>query len=79
MINNSISNDVFNQVKGMYDSYTYTSSGGGATIIIYGKDTKGKLIGKYAGVMSYNMSSNAIYFRVAGINPENTEDYGKYF
>ena len=80
MINNDITPDVFGLVKDtMWDTYTFSIQGGGATIIIYGRNSKGKLIGKYAGVMSYNMYSNAIYFRVKGINPENTEDYGKNF
>ena len=78
MINGSISDEVFGLVKDTFsNSFTFSASGGGATIILYGKDTKGKLIGKFAGVMSYNMASNAIYFRVKGINPECAEYYGK--
>ena len=78
MINGSISDEVFNLVKETFsNSFTFSASGGGATIIIYGKDKSGKLIGKFAGVMSYNMASNAIYFRVKGINPACAEYYGK--
>lgn len=80
MINSSISAEVFELVKETFsNSFYFSASGGGSTIILYGKDPQGQLIGKYAGVVSYNMSSNSLYFRVKGINPGNTDDYGKNF
>ena len=80
MINSKVSATVFKSVKDTFsNSFYFSSSRGDSAIILYGKDSTGKLIGKYAGVMSYNMISNAIYFRVYGINPEYSEGYGKNY
>ena len=72
MINNTISDEVYNAVISKYSS-TYGTS----CVIIYGKDTDGKLIGKYAGSVWYNYASNAAICNFVGINPKNVEEYGK--
>jgi len=61
------------------DLGAYKASAGGATVILYGKNEKGELIGKFAGVASYNMSSNALFLSVKGINPDNKECYGETY
>ena len=79
MINNTISDSAFEAVhrKAANSSGYYTNSSmGGSCIIVYGKDTNGALIGKYAGVISYNMADNGCAYELVGINPENETHYG---
>lgn len=75
-INNKISDTVFNEVKSKFNART-NSTYGGSCVIIYGKDSNGNLIGKYAGSVYYNNASNATVCYFVGINPKNTADYGK--
>lgn len=80
MINGKVSDEVFKSVIDTdSNTYWFSASGGGSTVIIYGKNKKGELVGKFAGVVSYNMTSNALYFRVKGINKEYPEYYGENF
>lgn len=80
MINGKVSDEVFKSVIDTdFNTYTFSASGGGSTVIIYGKNKNGELVGKFAGVISYNMASNALYFRVKGINKEYPEYYGENF
>ena len=76
MINNKISDDVFDAALAKYNGRT-TSVYGGSCVIVYGKDSDGKLIGKYAGSVYYNNASNATVCYFVGINPKNSADYGK--
>ena len=76
MINGKISDDVFNEVLAKYNAWA-TSTYGASCVIVYGKDSDGKLIGKYAGSVYYNNASNAAICHFVGINPKNSADYGK--
>ena len=76
MINNKISDEVFNAVIAKYNARV-TPTCGASCVIVYGKDTDGKLIGKYAGSIYYNNASNAAICSFIGINPKNTAEYGK--
>ena len=76
MINNKISDEAFDAAIAKYNART-SSVYGGSCVIVYGKDTDGKLIGKYAGSIYYNNASNAAMCYFVGINPKNIDDYGK--
>ena len=75
MINNKISDEVFDAVIAKYNAWA-TSTYGASCVIVYGKDSDGKLIGKYAGSVYYNQVTNATICHLVGINPKNTADYG---
>lgn len=75
MINNKISDEVFEAVIAKYNAWA-TSTYGASCVIVYGKDSDGKLIGKYAGSVYYNQVTNATICHLVGINPKNTADYG---
>ena len=80
MINHPVSAPVFAAVKNTYaEPYWFTPGGGGSCIIIYGMNEKEELVGKFAGVTSYCMVSNATYMEVIGIDPENKECCGKTY
>lgn len=76
MINNKISDKVFDEVLLKYNGRTVMSFGG-SCIIVYGKDANGNLIGRYAGSVYYNNAANATQYYLVGIDPNNTADYGK--
>ena len=80
MINHPVSAPVFAAVKNTYaEPYWFTPGGGGSCIIIYGMNENEELVGKFAGVTSYCMVSNATYMEVIGIDPENKECCGKTY
>lgn len=76
MINGRISNAVYDQLISYRNSTTANLSGG-SVVIVYGKNPDGVLTGRYAGLVSYNMSSNASYYAIIGVASDNEETYGK--
>ena len=80
LIGHSVSTEVFDLVKAVNsNTYYFSASGGGATVILYGQNDKGELIGKFAGVTCYNWDGSNIYLRVKGIDPDNKESYGENY
>lgn len=76
MINNKISDDVFNEAIAKFN-YMTSMQMGNSVNIIYGRNSKDKLIGMFAGSVYYNWATDCFSYYLVGINPENEEYYGK--
>ena len=75
MINSKISDEIYEKLLNKYNSYWDTQ--GSPVVIIYGKNADGKLIGKYAGTIEYNLYSNAVSYTLFGTDSSNKDEYGK--
>ena len=73
-LNTKISDEVYEILIDKYSSDFSTP-----TLIIYGKNADGKLIGKYAGTLMYNMTKNSGYYNVVGTDSSNKTEYGAYY
>ena len=73
-LNTKISDEVYEILIDKYSSDFSTP-----TLIIYGKNSDGKLIGKYAGTLMYNMTKNSGYYNVVGTDSSNKTEYGTYY
>ena len=75
MINGTISDEIYNKLIEYSQAWSATRAGG-SVVIVYGKDSTGKLAGRYAGHISYNMASNAASDTLLGIAADNKDTYG---
>ena len=75
MINGKISDEIYNKLIEYSQAWTATRAGG-SVVIVYGKDSNGNLVGRYAGHISYNTASNAATYTLMGIAEDNKETYG---
>lgn len=57
-LNTKISDEIYKNLIDKYESSFSTP-----TLIIYGKNADGELIGKYAGTLMYNLAKNGGYYR----------------
>ena len=77
-LNEKISDDIYQKLIEYSKSPIATRSGGSVSIV-YGKNTKGELIGKYAGIISYNYDSTGTFYDFIGTDSLNSQIYGKSF
>ena len=78
MLNCKISDEVYQDLIDYRNTWAANYPGGGV-MIIYGKNDKGVLTGRYAGYYTYNMSENYFTYAVVGVAPDDKETYGKVF
>ncbi|MCR4721788.1 MAG: Ig-like domain-containing protein [Lachnospiraceae bacterium] len=70
-LNTKISDEIYKNLIDKYETNFSTP-----TIIIYGKNADGELIGKYAGTLMYNWTKNSGYYNVIGTDSSNKTEYG---
>ena len=70
-LNTKISDEIYKNLIRKYESSFSTP-----TLIIYGKNADGELVGKYAGTLMYNLAKNGGYYNVIGTDSSNKTEYG---